>query len=92
MMLAVLGILDIVIGLSILFRDFFAGVVMILGLIALLKGIFSVLGGMMSGFFFDILGWIDLAAGVILLFNLSVPLFWIVVIIKGVYSIIMGWL
>ena len=91
MLLLILGLLDVIVGLSILFKEIFAGIVLALGFIALIKGIFSIIGGLMSKFFLDVLGWIDFIAGIILLLNFSIPFFWLAVIAKGVYSIIMGW-
>ena len=91
MLVAALGVLDIIVGLSILFKEFFAGLALVLGVIVLLKGLFSVLGSLMHKFFLDILGWVDLLAGVVLLFSIDIPLIWLAIIIKGVYSIVMGW-
>jgi len=91
MLLVVLGIFDILVGLTILFKEFFSGLILTVGVIVLIKGLFSVLGSLMNKFFLDILGWIDLLAGIVLLFNVNIPLIWLAVIIKGVYSIIMGW-
>ena len=85
--MALLGFLDILVGISLVFPNFLA---FYLGLIVLIKGISSVVGSFAVGFFFDVMGFIDLAAGIILLLGFSVPWLWILPMIKGVYSLIDG--
>jgi len=87
MLMALLGFLDILVGISLVFPNFLA---FYLGLIVLIKGISSVVGSFAVGFFFDVMGFIDLAAGIILLLGFSVPWLWILPMIKGVYSLIDG--
>lgn len=87
MILAILGFLDILVGVSLLFPNFLA---FYIGVIILLKGISSIIGSFAVKYFFDVMGFIDLAAGVILLLNLSVPWFWLLPMIKGIYSLISG--
>jgi len=87
MIIAILGILDILAGISLVFPNF---LVFYLGVIILIKGIFSIVGSFASKFFLDFMGFIDLIVGLMLLFNFSIPFFWILPIIKGAYSLIVG--
>ncbi len=87
MLLAILGFLDILVGISLMFPNFLA---FYLGVIALIKGISSVIGSFATGFYFDFMGFIDLIAGIMLIFGFSIPWFWILPMIKGTYSLIVG--
>jgi uncharacterized membrane protein HdeD (DUF308 family) len=87
MILAILGFLDILVGVSLLFPNFLA---FYIGVIILLKGISSIASSFAIKYFFDIMGFIDMIAGVILVFNFSIPWFWLLPMIKGVYSLIVG--
>jgi uncharacterized membrane protein HdeD (DUF308 family) len=87
MILALLGLLDILVGVSLLFPNFLA---FYIGVIILLKGISSIVGSFAVKYFFDVMGFIDVIAGVILLLNFSIPWFWLLLMIKGIYSLIVG--
>jgi len=87
MLLVILGVIDVLVGITLIFPNF---LVTWLAWIVLIKGIFSVGGSAAAGYFFDFMGWIDLVAAVLLFFNLSVPWFWLLPLVKGVYSIFMG--
>jgi uncharacterized membrane protein HdeD (DUF308 family) len=87
MILVILGFFDIIVGLSLLFHNFLA---FYIGIIILIKGVSSVIGSFAAKYFFDFMGFIDLIAGVILLLNLSIPWFWILPMIKGIYSLVAG--
>ncbi len=87
MLLTILGFLDILVGISLIYPNFLA---FYLGVIALLKGISSVIGSFASGFYFDFMGFIDIIAGMMLIFGFSIPWFWILPMIKGIYSFIVG--
>ena len=87
MLVALLGIIDILVGISLMFPNFLA---FYIGVIVLIKGVSSVIGSFASGFYFDFMGFIDLAAGIILLLGLFIPWLWILPMIKGIYSIIAG--
>ena len=87
MILAILGFLDFLVGITLLFPNFLA---FYLGIIILIKGISSIIGSFAVKYFFDVMGFIDIVAGVILLFNFSIPWFWILPMIKGVYSLVAG--
>lgn len=98
--LILLGIIDIVVGAFLAssgafqFKGF--GLIFILAIISILKGLYSVLAGMGAGFYMDIMGWLDLVGGLMLLLA-----FWgihfyfffyfgIFLILKGLYSAMMG--
>jgi len=87
MILAILGLFDIVVGISLAFPNFLA---FYIGVIILLKGISSIVGSFAVKYFFDVMGFIDVIAGVILVFNFSIPWFWLLPTIKGIYSLIVG--
>ena len=98
--LIILGILDIIIGGVLAVTPSIpvvaSSVVMILGIIAVLKSIYSIGTAAGAGFFLDVLGWVDLIAGIFLFmayggwafgFFLYVG---IIMVIKGIYSFAMG--
>jgi hypothetical protein len=99
---AVLGILDIILGAALsasTFVDFAGnGWILILGIVAIVKGIYSVFAGFGAGFYFDVLGWLDLVVGVMLLlvnWNIVFPFFLyvgILLILKGLYSFFVGFI
>ncbi len=91
MLLWLFGLLDILAGAGLLFMGSApAGLLFWLGILVLLKGISSVGGGAMSGFFMDFMGWIDLAVGICLLMHWSVPLLWLLILAKGLWSLFAG--
>lgn len=93
MLIKLLGVLDIVVGLCILFTPTFSFIQLIIYMI-LIKGVISIISNIASGFFFDFMGILDVLAGLSLfgLFNnwsffLS-PIIGIGMIIKGIISLI----
>ena len=88
MFLTILGLIDIAVGISLIFPNFLG---FYLGIISSLKGASSTIGGItMKNIVFIILGIIDLIAGLMLIFSFSVPWFWALIIIKGAYSLVAG--
>jgi uncharacterized membrane protein HdeD (DUF308 family) len=87
MILTILGFLDILVGVSLLFPNFLA---FYIGVIILVKGISSIVGSFAVKYFFDVMGFIDVIAGMILVFNFSIPWFWILPMLKGIYSLVAG--
>ena len=86
-MLVLLALLDILAGITLVFS--WAGqVVSIIGLLVLVKGIYSLTTSFTSKYFFDWMGWVDLITGIMLIFGLFVPFFWVLPILKGVYSLL----
>jgi hypothetical protein len=100
MLLVVLGILDLVIGALLVISPggglAGSGIVFIFAVIAIIKGIYSVLAGAGAGFYFDFLGWLDLFAGFLLLLAQWGTVFGfflyagILMVAKALYSIFAG--
>ena len=100
MLIFILGILDMIAG-GLLWMSLGGGftgssTIMIFAIIFILKGIFSILSGAASGFYFDVLGVMDLITGFFLLLSIwgiTFGFFFylaIAMIIKGLYSFGMG--
>lgn len=88
MLLTILSLIDIAVGISLMFPNFLS---FYLGIIVSLKGVSSTLGGLgMREFIFVILGIIDIVAGLMLIFSFNVSWFWILPMLKGIYSLISG--
>ncbi len=93
MFIIILGILDVIAGfLTFLETDIVTGVFFYFGCFMLLKGIYSMLTSAVKGWYLDFMGWIDLLAGITLLTVWNIPYIWVLVIIKGVYSAMFGFL
>ena len=100
MLLAILGVLDIIAGALLGFSGMFtyAGsfFVMVIGIILLIKGVGSYIAAAAGGFFLDFMGILDIISAIMLVltsFGFVVfffPYFGIFMVIKGVYSIVMG--
>jgi uncharacterized membrane protein HdeD (DUF308 family) len=98
MILIILGIFDIIMGVFLALSGPMKGIDIILwlGVIVLLKGIYSMLSNFASGFLLDLMGVLDLLCGIFLVmafygfyyhFFLYVG---ILMFLKGLYSVIMG--
>jgi len=90
---AILGIVDIIGALALLLPDFLGSLATILGTIILIKGIWSALSSLLSGYFFIWMDIVDIIIGATLLFSLTLPdwLFWsaiVLMIFKAVRSLI----
>ena len=84
------ALFDIAVGLGLIFPELYGEFLLTLATIALVKGSISVLGSLLAGFFFDYMGWMDLLAGLSLLFGFGIPFFWILMMLKGVMCFFMG--
>lgn len=99
-LVAILGILDIICGAALAASTFANlasnGWIFFFGLVAIAKGVYSVLAAAAAGFYFDVLGWLDLLVGVLLLlvnWNITFGFFLyvgILLILKGLYSFFVG--
>lgn len=89
MFLMLLSAIDVIAGLCLLgsVKGILATVI---GIIILIKGLFSVIGGVATKHYLDWMGWIDLIAGLSLIFGFFIPYFWILPILKGTYSFLTG--
>ncbi len=100
MLLAVLGVLDLLCGILLGLSSFIpyigSGFIYALGIILILKGIISYLAGAAKGFFLDFMGILDIIAGVMLVLAtwgfvvFFFPYIGILLALKGIYSIIIG--
>ena len=89
--LILLGVVDVIAALIFLSNGLFpAGIVCYVAWIMLLKGLYSFLTALLSGFPYDILGLIDIVAGLALMFSLPFSILWIPLILKGAYSMMVG--
>jgi uncharacterized membrane protein HdeD (DUF308 family) len=87
MFLLALSIVDILVGISLMFPNFLG---FYLGVIVLLKGLSSMLGIPTGDIGIVIMGCIDIIAGIMLLINFSIPWFWLLLMIKGIYCLIVS--
>ncbi len=97
-LLLLLGLFDLMVGAALTILTIFpvhsGGLLFYIGLIALFKGLWSIITAAAAGFYFDILGVFDLLAGVFLLLLINGIVFGffiyigILVILKALYSIL----
>jgi len=100
MLLAILGVLDLIGGIILALSGFIpytgSGFIFTLGIIFIIKGIISYLSGAARGFFLDFMGILDLISGIMLILAtygfviFFFPYIGILLILKGVYSLIIG--
>jgi hypothetical protein len=79
--------IDILVGVSLLIPNFLG---FYLGIIILLKGVSSMLGIASGDIGTVTMGAIDIVAGIMLLTSFFIPWFWILLILKGIYSLLAG--
>jgi len=85
-----LGIADLIAAFLLVNPGVFVTIAFIFGVLHLIKGISSIIGGIISGFFFEFMGAIDLLTGICLIFVWDIPYLWIPLAIKGLYSVVTG--
>ena len=85
MLLAIFAALDFAAGISLLFPNPLG---LFIGIVALLKGASSLIGGFTGEMGILVLGIIDILAGISLIFDFSLPFLWIVVMAKAAYSLL----
>ena len=100
MIIVILGIIDIIAGIVLTFSglDVFHGngIVFFLAIAMILKGAWSWLNNLMSGFKLDFMGVLDIVVGILMLltfggfFLFFFAYFGIMEVIKGVYSFVVG--
>lgn len=99
-MLFILGILDVVVGILLWLVTgnpwVGSGIIAFFGVVWLIKGIWSFLSGAAEGFFFDVLGILDVLAAIFLglsYFGIAFGfVVWIalLMVLKGIWSFFMG--
>lgn len=87
----ILGILDIFIGIFILeIKMIPYNILFYLGVIMLIKALLSIGGSFAARYWWDWMGFSDIISAIILLTGFAIPYFWIIMILKGSYSVVMG--
>jgi len=96
--LLMLGVFDMMVGTVLVLSPFVSlegnGFVLALGAIALLKGLYSYIAAAAAGFYFDLLGILDITVGTCLVFAAYsivsgvFPWIGIFMVAKGLYSVI----
>lgn len=89
MLLLLLGLFDVLVGFALL-SPIFSAIAFYLGVIALLKGLISLVSSFACGYYADFMGAIDFLAGLMLLLGFSLPLFWVLLLVKGFWSMMFG--
>jgi hypothetical protein len=79
--------IDILTGVSLLFPNFLG---FYLGIAVLIKGVSSMFGIPTGDLGIVIMGCIDIIAGIMLLTGFLIPWFWVLPVLKGVYSMLSG--
>jgi hypothetical protein len=87
LMLKMLGTIDIIAGILLIFPNLLYPLSVVFGIVVLIKGIYSYSFTIANGSFFDMMGTIDLLAGISMILNLSIPFLWIFLFLKGTYSL-----
>lgn len=87
MFLFVLGIIDVLAGVSLLVPNFLG---FYLGIAMALKGLSSMLGMATGDAMIVIMGILDVLTGIMLLTGFIIPWFWLIVLIKGIFSLVSG--
>ncbi|MEM7821149.1 MAG: hypothetical protein QW751_03045 [Candidatus Aenigmatarchaeota archaeon] len=83
--------MDIIAGAGLLFvKTTPPNMIFWLGALVLTKGLISVVGAAFQKYFVDWMGWVDIAVGFCLITHWSVPLLWLLMIAKGVWSLLAG--
>jgi len=88
MILLILGLVDILAGAAILFPETFSSLTLILGVTVLLKGIFSFGSAVLNNFWLDWMGAMDIITGLMLLTGFFIQYFWVLPVLKGLYTIL----
>jgi ABC-type antimicrobial peptide transport system permease subunit len=84
MLLLLLSIIDVLVGISLMFPNFLG---FYLGILVLLKGLSSMFGIPTGDIGIVTMGVIDIIAGIMLLTGFSIPWFWLLPLLKGVYCL-----
>ncbi len=100
MLIALFGALDLIAGILLILSAFFplGGNMLLLAfsVIFLIKAVFSVASGAAEGFYFDVLGWLDLFSSLLLFLSfISISFDFylylgLAMIVKALYSIFIG--
>ncbi|RLJ08668.1 MAG: hypothetical protein DRP13_02215 [Candidatus Aenigmatarchaeota archaeon] len=97
-LLLLFGIFDLIAGVAGMIVPFISAqgntFILAIGVLAIIKGLYSYLAGALAGFYFDILGLLDLITGILLVLSFYNLVFgWmfyfgLILTLKGVYTIV----
>jgi uncharacterized membrane protein HdeD (DUF308 family) len=87
MLLIALSVIDILVGITLIFPNFLG---FYIGVLVILKGLSSMLGIPTGDLGIVVMGFVDIASGIMLLTNFSIPWFWLLPMIKGIYCLMIG--
>ena len=100
MFIILFAIVDLIVGITLAASPYFdftgQNLVFYAAVLGMVKGLYSVFTAMASGFMYDVIGWIDIVAGFLLLlttWGMGSPLFLyigVAVVLKGMYSFMVG--
>lgn len=79
---------DLIGALLLVYPGVFGRLAFYIGLILLVKGAVSFLGSFLTGFFFEFMGALDIIAGICILLGWKVPILWVLLLIKGLWSFV----
>ena len=86
MLLLLFSLIDIAAGISLAFTNVLG---LYLGIAEVIKGLSSFVGCLASKeVVFAALGLMDIVAGLVLIFGFSIPWLWLIVIVKGTFSLL----
>jgi len=100
MFIIVFAVIDLIVGIALAASPYFdfAGntIIFYLAIIAIIKGVYSIVASLAAGFMYDIIGFIDLLTGIFLwlttmgLVHHVFLYLGIIIILKGLYSFVVG--
>jgi hypothetical protein len=100
MFIIVFAVIDLILGVVLAASPYFDftgnGIIFWLAVIGILKGLYSIIAALVGGFMYDVIGWFDLAGGILLwltTMGLIHPAFLyigIAILLKGIYSLMIG--
>jgi hypothetical protein len=97
MMVFLLGVGDVLVALNVLYPEMFAKLLHVFSIFySITKGSWSIFSSAGVGHYFDLMGWLDIVAGIILILirmGMAFDFFYtigICLLIKGIYSLLVG--
>ena len=88
MILKILGAIDIIAALILLYPGQLSALSYFFGIIVLAKAAYSLISCFLGGFYADFMGFADLVAGISLLTGFGIPFLWLIMLLKGLVSMI----
>ncbi len=88
MILLLLGLLDVIAGISLLYPGMFFSILFYIAIAVLIKGFYSFGSSVLNNYWLDWMGAVDMVTGIIILTGLHVPYFWVIPVMKGLYTVL----